>query len=82
MACLTHVFDEFLEACNIAKKEIKRKSASIQPHQAGESEQHVAVQVFAMKINGVMIQWIMHKVLATIPIVSDFIMFEFIFKYA
>lgn len=56
MACLTQFLDEFLDACNIAKKEIKRKSASIQAHQAGESEQHVAVQVLAMKINGVMIQ--------------------------
>jgi len=32
----------------------------------------------AKKINGVAIQWIMHKVLAMIPVVSAFNVFAFI----
>lgn len=54
--CFTHVFEEFLAVWYIAKNEITRNNASIQPHQAGEPEQHVAVHVFAMKIKGVLIQ--------------------------
>lgn len=80
MACFTQVLVECFVACNIAKKDITRKRASIHPHQAGDPEQHVAVHVFAMNINGVLTQWIIHNVLATIPIVSDFIKFEFILK--
>jgi hypothetical protein len=64
----------------MAKNDIKRNKKSNALHQLGEESQQVAEQDFAIKMNGVTIQCIIHRKLAIIPIVSVFNVYLIIIK--
>ena len=57
----------------IANNEINKKPKSSHTHHDGADAQQLWVQVEAKKINGVAKQWMVHKVLADAPIISELI---------
>ena len=57
----------------IANNEINKKPKSNHIHHVGAEAQQLWVQADAKNKNGVAKQWIVHKVLADAPIISEFI---------